>query len=299
MRILLAGGSGFIGAWIARRLLARGDDVVVFDVAGKPKVFDVIVGAAASRITWISGDIVDGEGVLAAARGCDGIINLAGLLTPACQADPVRGAKVNLLGTLNTFEAAVRLGIRRNVYTSSAGVFGPGDGRVPRPVTHYGAFKLACEGSARAYLADHGVPSVGFRPFIVYGPGREIGLTAGPSLACRAAALGERYVIPYTGSGGLVYVDDVAAAYERALTMAPDGAHVFNLVGELASNEDVIAAIRTVVPDAQLSVEGPDMRIAADVDEGDLAEVMPGLPRTTLADGVAETIAFYRQHGRP
>ncbi|WP_163837351.1 NAD-dependent epimerase/dehydratase family protein, partial [Providencia stuartii] len=67
----------------------------------------------------------------------------------------------------------------------------------PRPTTHYGTFKLACEGSARAYLADRGLASIGFRPFIVYGPGRETGLTAGPSLACRAAARGESYRIPY------------------------------------------------------------------------------------------------------
>ena len=124
----------------------------------------------------------------------------------------------------NVFEAALSHGIKRIVYTSSAGVYGPDDGMTPYPTTHYGAFKLACEGSARAYWSDHGLASVGFRPFIVYGPGRETGLTAGPTLACRAAARGERYRIPYVGSAGLVYVDDVAHAYKLALLRDAEGA---------------------------------------------------------------------------
>jgi len=156
---------------------------------------------------------------------------MAGILTPDCQADPVRGAEINLIGTLHAFEAARRHGIRPVIYTSSAGVFGPHDGAAPAPTTHYGTFKLATEGSARAYWADHGLPSVGFRPFVVYGPGRETGLSAGPSLACRAAARGQPYVIPFTGATGMVYVEDVAAAYVAALTGKLDGARVFNLLG--------------------------------------------------------------------
>jgi nucleoside-diphosphate-sugar epimerase len=77
----------------------------------------------------------------------------------------------------------------------------------------------------------------------------------------------------------------------------PDRAHVFNLVGEVASNEDVIAAIRRVVPDADLGVDGPDVAIAANVGEGDLRRVFPGLPATSLAEGVARTVAFYREGG--
>ncbi|MFX5562607.1 hypothetical protein ABTD73_19335, partial [Acinetobacter baumannii] len=88
------------------------------------------------------------------------------------------------------------------------------------------------------------------------------------SLACRAAARGESYRIPYGGSAGLVFVDDVAAAYERAVLRDPAGAHVFNLVGTTVSNEDVIAAIRAVIPDAAITSGGPALPIVADVDPG-------------------------------
>ncbi|WP_189042617.1 NAD-dependent epimerase/dehydratase family protein [Aliidongia dinghuensis] len=299
MRILVTGGSGFMGAAIVRRLAARGDDIRIFDRNCDPALVRDIAGAAvADRVDWRQGDIAAPRDVQAAAEGCDGIVHLAGVLTPACQADPVLGAQVNLLGTLHVFGVAEALGIRRIVYTSSAGVYGPGDGRRPYPVTHYGAFKLACEGSARAYWHDAGLPSVGFRPYIVYGPGRETGLTAGPSLACLAAARGEAYDIPYSGAAGLVHVDDVAAAYEAALDRTPDGAHVFNLVGEVASNEAVVAAIRAVVPDAAIGIRGPVLPFASDVEEGELRQVLGDLPQMSLREGIRRTVEYYQQRAR-
>lgn len=295
MRVLVTGGSGFLGAWIIKRLTAKGHAVRIFDMSDNQRLVAAIAGAdVAAAAEWVKGDIVAGVEVLAAAKGCDAIVHLAGVLTPFCAQNPVRGAEINLIGTLNVFEAARARGIARVVYTSSAGVYGPDDGKFPYPHTHYGAFKLACEGCARAYWADHRISSIGFRPYIVYGPGRESGLTAGPSLAARAAARGEAYVMTYRGTAGLVYVDDVAAAYEAATYREPDGAHVFNMVGEVASNEDVVAAIRTVVPGARITIDGPLPAFAPDVDPGDTYDALPGLPRTSLAEGMARTIAFYR-----
>jgi UDP-glucose 4-epimerase len=296
MRILITGGNGFIGAWIAKRLAARGFALRIFDVAENRRLLAAIAGDdVATKAEWRVGDIVRGDDVHAAAAGCDGIIHLAGVLTDYCTTNPIRGAEVNLIGTLNVFEAARAHGIARIVYTSSAGVYGPEPDAPVRPITHYGAFKLACEGSARAYWADHKLASVGFRPFIVYGPGRESGLTSGPALACRAAARGERYVIPYQGEAGLVYVEDIAAAYESALLRTPDGAQVVNMPGEIASNADVVAEIKKHVPHADIHIDGPNLPFARDVGEGDLRKVLPDAPFTSLADGIAKTIAFYRQ----
>ncbi|MBC9882688.1 SDR family oxidoreductase [Bradyrhizobium sp. INPA01-394B] len=294
MRILITGGGGFIGAWLARRLAETGNRLRVFEPVPRSAQFDRIVGAASASVEWHLGDIADGLAVRAAAEGCDAVVHLAGILTPACKDDPVRGAMINLVGTLNVFNAARALGIRRIVFTSSAGVYGPDDETTPRPVTHYGTFKLACEGSARAFWADHGIASVGFRPYIVYGYGRESGSTAGPSLACRAAARGEAYVIPYIATAGLVFVDDVVAAYEAALRREPHGAHVFNLPGEVASNDAVVAAVRAVVPNARIAIDGPLLPFAADIGEGELRRVFPDLPATSLRDGIRRTIELYR-----
>jgi UDP-glucose 4-epimerase len=172
------------------------------------------------------------------------------------------------------------------------------DGEVPYPTTQYGAFKLACEGSARAYWEDHRMPSIGFRPLIVYGPGRgEAGASAGPTLACRAAVQGVPYAIPYTGGTGMVYVDDVAAAMEAAV-FAPTGgvaagAHVFNLAGVQTTVDEVVAVIRRQVYGAAITCEGDPMPIASPIAPDAIATVLPGLATTTLEGGVAATLAYY------
>ena len=298
MTVLVTGGGGFLAAWIIRRLLARGRAVRVFDQAENRRLLHLIVGPAADQVEWLRGDIARAEDVHAAA-GTSAIIHMAGVLTPFCAENPVRGAEINLIGTLQVFEAARALGHRKVVYTSSAGVYGPDDGQTPLPHTHYGAFKLACEGSARAYYADHGLSSIGFRPFVVYGPGRESGGSAGPSLAARAAAWGEAYTIPFSGASGLVYVDDVAAAYEAALLREIDGAHVVNMSGIPTSNERVIEIIRGMVPDARLSIAGPPLTILPDLDIGNIATILPGVLQTSVEDGLAATVAFYRANAKP
>ena len=299
MTVLVTGGGGFLAAWIIRRLLARGLAVRVFDQTENRRLLRLIAGEAADRVEWLRGDIARADDVRAAAAGTSAIVHMAGVLTPFCAEHPVRGAEINLIGTLQVFEAARALGHRKVVYTSSAGVYGPDDGQTPLPHTHYGAFKLACEGSARAYYADHGLSSIGFRPFVVYGPGRESGGSAGPSLAARAAAWGEAYTIPFSGASGLVYVDDVAAAYEAAVLREIDGAHVVNMSGIPTSNERVIEIIRGMVPDARLSIAGPPLTILPDLDIGNIATILPGVLQTSVEDGLAATVAFYRTHAKP
>jgi len=295
MRVLVTGGSGFLGAWIMRRLLASGIECVAFDLQAKPQLLHALSPEQAETVQWRTGDIAQAADVARALDGCDAVIHLAGILTPDCAANPVRGAQINLIGTLNVFDAARAAGLQRVLYASSAGVFGPDDGATPFPQTHYGAFKLACEGSARAYWNDHGIASVGFRPLVVYGAGRETGSSAGPSLACRAAARGERYTMPFTGSTGFVYADDVAAAYEAALLRDVEGAHAFTLAGEIASVQTVIDGIGTIVPGARIDAAGAALPIAtAFPHDPALARLLPGLPQTSLKAGLRQTVAFYR-----
>lgn len=293
MKVLITGGGGFLGAWIARRLLGRGFAIKIFDLADNRELVRSIVGDSTDLIEWRCGDIRRLAEVADAAQGCDALIHLAAVLTPACRDDPVFGAEVNLLGTLHAFEAAKKHRIGRVVYASSGGVFGPEPSNEPVPTTHYGAFKLACEGCARAYWEDAGVSSLGIRPFVVYGPGRETGLTAGPSLACKAAARGMPYTVPYTGLSGMVYVDDVAAAYELALLNEYTGAHVINQQGQTVDMDEILAEIRRCVPDARVSAAGPHIPSAAVAPS--TKGILGDLPETPLSSGIEQTIDFYRR----
>ncbi|MDR3096852.1 MAG: NAD(P)-dependent oxidoreductase [Paraburkholderia sp.] len=295
MRVLITGGSGFLGAWIMKRLLARGVGCVAFDLRADTRLIEALAPGRAASVQWRTGDIANPADTARALEGCDAVIHLAGILTPECAANPVRGAQINLIGTLNVFDAARVAGIRRVLYASSAGVFGPDDGATPLPQTHYGAFKLACEGSARASWHDHGIASIGFRPLVVYGAGRESGSSAGPSLACRAAARGEPYTITFGGSTGLVFADDVAAAYEAALLCDFTGAHAFTLAGEITPVQTLIEKIVTIVPGACIDADGPPLPIATTFPhDPELARLLPDLQQTTLEEGLRQTVAFYR-----
>jgi len=262
--------------------------------AADRRILREIAGDEADSVEWVQGDITDGAALAEAARGCSSIIHLAALLTPACKADPILGAKVNLIGTLNVFEAAKANGIARIAYASSAAVFGPDNGATPLPVTQYGAFKLACEGSARAYWHDEGIASVGLRPTVVYGPGREGGLTAGPTLACREAVRGNAYTIGYSGPQDMVFVADVAAAFVAAATVPYDGAHAFSLGGSCEDLEDVISSITAEVPGARIYFTGPPVPMAAEIAASEGRSLLGVIPFTPLRDGISQTVAHYR-----
>lgn len=294
MRVLVTGGGGFIAAWIMKQLLD--DDVAVrsLDLTDKPRIALSILGEAAAKVDWRAGDIANAADVDAAATDCDLIMHLAAILTPDCAADPLRGCDILLGGTLNVFEAARKLGQKHVLYMSSAGVYGPEQGHTPEPTTLYGAYKLAGEGVARAYLADHDIASAGFRPLVVYGPGRESGLTAGPSLACKAAANDEDYVIPFAGDSDFIYVDDIAASFIAAMKRPPRGAKVYNIIADRCPTADFAAEVGRQAPGTTISAQGPHLPIAADIAEGDLRVDYPEVPRTSISEGIAKTIAFYR-----
>ncbi|MGA3038980.1 MAG: NAD(P)-dependent oxidoreductase [Vulcanimicrobiaceae bacterium] len=296
MKVLITGGNGFIGSWSARLLLESGHDVRILDGHDDRTTFHDIVGTLENRpVERVVGDIADRALVEEAVDGCDAVIHLAGLLLPRCREDPLEGARVNVLGTLCVFEAAKKHKISGGIaYASTAAVFGPDDGVTPFPSNHYGAYKLCNEGNARSYLVDAGIRSVGFRPYTVYGPGRWYGMTAGPTLAMRAAAEGKPYTIPFSGRTGMNFASDVAAAFVLGATQTPDGAQTFSLAGDVSSTTQIIDAIRAVVPDAQIADSGEPLPLAPVLDEGALWSTFPTLPNTPLADGTRQTIEFYR-----
>ena len=294
MTVLITGGGGFLGAWVIKRLHARDIEVRVLDLNNDRSTTREIIGGEADRLDWHRGDVASPDDVTKASKGCDFVIHLAALLTPDCIENPILGAQVNLIGTLNVFEAAKTNGLGGVTYASSAAVFGPGDGETPCPTTHYGAYKLACEGAARAYWLEAGVPSVGYRPLVVYGPGRDIGLTAGPSIACRKAARGKSYTIGFSGATDMIFVDDVAAAFEAAAVRPFEGAHAFSLVGEMVEVADIVAAIEKVAPDAEISFEGPPIPVHPNIIPGAVEKLLGTLPHTSLTDGIRRTVTHYQ-----
>ena len=150
-------------------------------------------------------------------------------------------------------------------------------------------------------LSNIGGTSVAVRPHVVYGPERDQGLTAGPSLAARAAALSEDYSIGYTGRAGYDYVEDVARAFVRAAFECPLGATVVDLPGEQATTEEFIRAIESVVPRAagRILVKGPAIPSNIPPQPHFISSVYRDWQATPLLEGVRRTVEFYQERPVP
>ena len=313
---LITGGQGFFGAWIARRLLAEGAPFVMTDLRPDDSILGQVLGAGkAGELDLRFGDISDPafvEGLV--AEVCPRrIIHLAGLQVPTCRKDPVLGARVNILGTLNIFEAARRHtgGVGCVVYASSAAVAGPQedysmeipDGAAHVPRTHYGVFKLCNEGNARIYWEECGVPSVGLRPLTVYGVGREVGITSGPTKAIRAAVLGEEFTVPFTGVTGFNYVGDIADDFIAASRNHSEGALALNNPGENHDVREFLDIVEEELPGAagRLHCEGESIPVAWGINEDGLRNLLGDVPHTPIRTGIKETISGFerlREEGR-
>jgi nucleoside-diphosphate-sugar epimerase len=294
--IVVTGAAGCIGAWVVSRLIAAGRPVVAFDRSeDRRRLRLVMPDAAVAALPWVAGDIADAEAVAAvlADHRAGAVVHLAALQIPFCKADPLAGAKVNVVGQVAVFEAARKLGLRHVVYASSVAAL-PADRADAHPATLYGVYKWADEGIARVYWQDHQVPSIGIRPHSVYGPGRDQGLTSHPTKAMVAAVLGQDYTIPFSGPLAFQHVGEVAAAFVQAAGAAVPGAFVHDLMGEVTTVESVVQAIGREVPGARIAVEGPPLPLPADFDDGALRRLVGAWPRTTLAEGVGQSVRAFR-----
>jgi nucleoside-diphosphate-sugar epimerase len=305
VRVLMTGGYGCIGSWVARQLVEQGREVWIYDLKEDTHRIDLLLDAEQkSRVHFVAGDVSDAAAVSAAvaSTGATHVLHLAGLQTPTCRANPILGATVNVLGTLAVFEAAVqhRSQVERVVYASSAAVHGPaepgaagglGDEVRLSPMTHYGAYKVCNELNARVYWLDHGISSVGLRPWTVYGVGRDFGMTSEPTRAIKAVAAGRPFHISYGGLQDLQYAPDIAGTFLRALTAPFDGADAFNIRGAVVPMETFVAILAAVAPAAARLVTHGDrvLPIAPDLDDTRLERRLGPIPRTPLETGIRET----------
>ncbi|MBS0207067.1 MAG: NAD(P)-dependent oxidoreductase [Planctomycetes bacterium] len=301
--VLVTGGSGFIGTWVLHELLATGATPVVVDNQPNASRWERVLGDGIRRVRWSDASLLHPDGLQAAIEQHDitHVIHLAALLTPACQQDPWLGCQVNVLGSTAVFEAARRSHrVRAISYASSYAVYGPEaaeDHSSPsRPPMFYGAFKQAVDMIAEQYWRHFGLRSVAVRPHVVYGPERDQGLTAGPSLAARAAAEGQEYTIGYRGTVGYDYVEDVARAFVRAALECPEGATVVDLPGAVATTEEFARTIESVVPAAvgRIHVDGPSIPSNIPPQPNYINTLFADWRATSLAEGVRKTVEFYR-----
>jgi nucleoside-diphosphate-sugar epimerase len=308
-RFLVTGGNGCIGAWVLRNLVKKNITCAAFDRCTTGQRLKLILSPEEIEpIKFYCNDIADFDAVWKAFEDFQPthVIHLAAMQLPFCKGDPVLGAKVNVVGTVNMFEAVKRAGLKSLVYASSTAVYGISE-EYPegplmhdsplKPRSHYGVYKQANEGTGRVYWMDNGISSIGLRPYVVYGAGRDQGMTSTPTVAMLAAAAGQAYAISYGGKYCFQYADDVARIFIQSARASFKGVEVFNIGGDSISTQQVIAAIESMLPAirGRITFDDVPLPFPPEVDSSALAKVVGELQFTPLQQGVAETIAIFQK----
>lgn len=302
MRILVTGGAGFIGSHLVDALVSRGHRVTVLD--------DLSTGARGNlnpKARFVRGDVAtEAAERLVRRLKPEAVYHLAAQKDVRLSVtDPVFDAHANICGLLRLVKGALAVGgLKRFVFTSTGGAIYGGADVLPtpetypaRPLSPYGASKLASELYLGAYRLTGLLPYVSLRLANVYGPRQSPASEAGVvAIWAQALLAGKRPVVYGDGkqTRDFVYVDDVVRALLAALRKGAYG--TFNVgTGVETSVNELLAEMRAVAGGALRPVHAPsrpgeERRSVLDVRRA--ARVLGWKPRVPLAQGVAKTIAW-------
>jgi len=261
MRVLVTGGAGFLGSYLVPRLLDRGYDVIVFDLAADPPALRPVMG----RIGYVRGDLgspSDLYRVMMTHRP-EGVFHLGAVLAGPCEENPIRGFQINFGSTHILLDAALATQVKKFFMVSSISVFGRDavepvrDDAPKNPETIYGQTKLAAEHLLSWYARKHGLDTCGLRFTWVFGPGRTTGITAlYSSLILDAIARGEEIGVPNPEErGDWLYVKDAVKAILMVWDHPALTQRIFNIAGGVHSIRDVVAIAKGYRPQAQVILE--------------------------------------------
>jgi nucleoside-diphosphate-sugar epimerase len=294
--VLITGAGGCIGAWALALLTRAGVPAAAFDLTEdkrRPRL--LMSDATLNGVSWLTGDIGNPDSVMDAVgrSGARAIVHLAALQVPFCKADPIAGARVNVVGTVNVFEAARRHGIQRVAYASSIAAHGAMEGHGTLP-TLYGAYKHCNEQTAKVYSQDWGVHSVGLRPGVVYGVGRDQGLTSKTTVAILAAAGGKPYDIPFRGPVSWLHAGEVASAFLKAVSRPGAGAPVFDVNGVASTVESSLELLKRVAPEARITFSGQPLPFPMDLSDQPVRAYLGEYGSVPLDAGIRGTYDAFR-----
>jgi nucleoside-diphosphate-sugar epimerase len=295
--VVVTGAGGCIGSWVLSLLARAGVEACAFDLSEDKRRPRLLMSESdLEKVQWLTGDISDGAALaraLEAVRPC-AVIHLAALQVPFCKADPVAGAKVNVVGTVNIFEAARGLGIKRIAYASSIAAYGAMDEGHGAMHTLYGAYKYCDEQVAKVYSQDWSVHSVGIRPGVVYGVGRDQGLTSKTTFAVLAAAGGKPYEVPFSGGVSWLYAGEAASAFIHAVARERAGAPVFDMNGVYAPVEEGLKILKQIAPSAKVTSSGQALAFPMYLPDEPLRAYLGDYGSMPLEEGIRETYEAFR-----
>jgi UDP-glucose 4-epimerase len=305
--VVVTGGAGFIGANLCRRLVATPavTEVVVLDdlSSGTRENLDGI------PVRLVEGSILDNGALDDACDGAAAVVHLAALgSVPRSVADPVRSHLVNATGTVMVLEAARRHGGLHTVVAGSSSVYGSNptipkhEELATRPISPYGASKLATEAYALAYASTYGLPALSFRFFNVFGPLQPAGHAYAAVIPTFVDAALRGRPLPIHGDGSqtrdFTYVGTLTAVIARVLTERITSDRPVNLAfGSRISLLDVVDELEVLVGLPLERAHSPNR--AGDVphsqaDNSVLRSLLGDIVPIPFVDGLRATVEWMR-----
>lgn len=314
--VLITGGYGCIGSETAKWILrnSNANVVVCSRSVNTDRTNRVFHDVDQTHLKAIEANVCDQKLLeqILVEQEITSVVHMAALQTPDCNAHRDLGLQINLAGTQNLVEAIKVSGqqVSRFVFASSVAVYGPrsaySTGQVPmladpRPVNVYGVWKLAGEHVARIFHEDTGIATVCVRPGVLFGPGRDAGLTASPTTAMKCVALGLPYQIPFRSRQDYLYAPDVGGAVANTVLESFDGFGVFTLPSRTLATEEIVAALNQVAGEMelgknfQITVGDDDVPFICDLDYEPFITAFPKAPHTPLHQALTESLHVFRE----
>ncbi len=317
-KVLVTGGCGFVGTNLVSYLLDHSNwfiDVIDDLSEGKFEYLTSIENYDDKRVSFTQGDVRDEGDVEEAIEGCDYVVHLAAKTDVISSINnPFDDADVNIMGTLNMLETALRESTKRFVMASSAAPLGDqeqpvNESKVPGPLSPYGASKLAGEGYCSAYAGSHGLNTVALRFSNVYGPNS---WHKGSAVALFIKQIMEGHTPVIFGSGeqtrDFVHTEDISQAIHLALTRdLPSTYGLFQLgTGKETSVNELYSMIKECLTKEGMEVPEPIygeerageiFRSYCDISKA--SKTLGYVPEVTIEDGIASTVKWFIENYRP
>lgn len=305
---LVTGGAGFIGSRIVRDLIREGAGVMVYDLYPEGSALEWLLREEEKkRLKVVQGDVTDLPHLMHIVKenNIETVFHIAAVLSTASSANPMLALAGNCEGTLNIFETARLLGLKKVVWASSMSVFGPADRYAPEYIPNdaphypwgvYGACKSFNENLAAHYVAQYGLDITAVRYNFVYGAQPGKGTTSAIIRELiENPALGKPGKVPF---GGLVrgwqYVDDAARATVMASKVTRPKTGTFSTMGDIHSIIEVAEYVRSLIPGADITLLPGELGLGWKFDTVPVEEEIGYRPGWTMERGVRETINTVR-----
>jgi len=304
MKVLVTGGAGFIGSHLVDRLIQEGHEVVVVDNLSTGKRRNLNRAARFFKLDIQSWRL---ERVFRNERP-NVVMHLAAQMDVRKSVeDPVFDAQVNVLGTLNVLQQAVRHGVRKVVFSSSGGaiygeqeIYPAPESHVTRPLSPYGISKLCGEQYLSYYQRVSGLQVVNLRYANVYGPRQDPDGEAGVVAIFIQKLLNNEQAI-VNGNGrqtrDFVYVEDVVEANLAVMGQETQGTYNVG-TGEETSINDVLRILVGHTNSTCKELHGPAKhgeQVRSVIDASKIRQELSWEPRTELSDGLKRTIDYFRE----